>query len=347
VTAIRGPLSALALLCVVLAAERPAEALDLEELLSHGAELEASGQLDDAVAAYGIAVVTNDKAPIPHVRRASVLKQQKKCAEAVTDYEAYARLSPATDRHGPTWDDAMLALASCRRELRASLELRPDRDARCRVDGGAAKDVPSAAGLTLELDAGTHQLQCASDGIPWLRSVTLTQSEHRVLPLAFASPGAIEPPPADDGTRKVIDPSALPPKPAESPPPIPEPRAIELSLGGGFGAARGAFGVAAGVRFGPIGLMVGTGYYPVGAEVTWFAAQGKTGFYLSAGYLRIANTFWGGLTIEAGHEFYGVGGVDVRPIPHLSIRVGVGAGYLTTQQNAGPLTFDAAAFWVP
>lgn len=332
--------------------------MEPDDLIGQGRAFEAEGKLDEAVQAYDAAVQAAPTAPAPLLRRALVRVRQHDCPKALPDLEAFARLSPASGRSGADWDDALLQLAICRRDVRGTVVLTTAQEARCRIDDGAPRAVTVAAGLSLELDPGEHLIDCSASGLVYFRQFVLAPKERLALAAQFEAVGP------DGARRRVVtstpgasgsqeDPGKLtdrqkPVEAHEKPPAQPEPpRFVEFSVGGGFGATRGAAGLSLGLRVANVAVSVGSGFFPLGAELSFLFRPGETSPYVSVGYMRLAPGLLGGGSIELGHEAFAVVGVEVRPFAHLAVRLGAGGAYLSTEHNAGPLTFDAAVFWLP
>lgn len=198
----------------------------------------------------------------------------------------------------------------------------------CRLDEGAPQASDANGIVEFTPAPGEHLLGCRRHlFVPYQERFTVAAGEEHTI----AVPSAPEEPPVAAPRPVVV---------------LPRP-AFEWMIGGGWGPGYGGFGIAAGARVGPIGVLLGSGLLPLAVTGSWSFTPGETGPFVSAGYQRIGRgLFVGGSTVTT-HAAFGSLGFDVRVIPHLSLRIGMGASYGLEAGATGPLAVELAAFYVP
>jgi hypothetical protein len=201
----------------------------------------------------------------------------------------------------------------------------------CRADGGPFLTPSLSGNIVTEVNPGWHVVTCERPGAEPLQERFAVGPGDRKTIVAQYHPKTAAAAPAADVERR---------EPAWQP----VAHAIELQFAGGFSPGLGTFGVGLGGRYDQWGVLVGTGIYPFALSVTRFSNPGRSGFYLSAGYVRISDGLlrqaFANLDLPTGHGVWAGAGLDVRPDQHLSFRLGAGLGYNSTGLASGPLTLD-------
>jgi hypothetical protein len=118
-----------------------------------------------------------------------------------------------------------------------------------------------------------------------------------------------------------------------------------FAIRGGLGAANASAGVSLEFRPTFVGFLIGTGYYTGAAGLTFGSSDNTGGFYVDAVYLH-AHSGLGHASLPGPAVALSLGW-DIRFVPWLSTKLGVGAGHnfnWTTDRVSGPhiLTVDAA-----
>lgn len=129
----------------------------------------------------------------------------------------------------------------------------------------------------------------------------------------------------------------------------PEQRAssVEPMFGAGVGPSLAEVGVAGGVRFGSFSVLAATGLDPLALSATWHVSPGKTGLYVTGGWMLRGNGILRDGVVPTGQAIFGGGGVEVRFQNAFLLRLGAGLRFDTFEGGNGPLTFDLSAFWLP
>jgi hypothetical protein len=208
----------------------------------------------------------------------------------------------------------------------------------CRIEDTPPLTPDSSGVLVAQLPPGKHEVLCERPGFLPFKTVVEGRSGETLSVQATFQARAAPP---------------LAPAVEEKPAPPPPPRAYDLAFSAGFGPSNGLFGVGIGGRVGRWGLSMGSGAYPFGASLLHYFGAGKTGFYLSAGYLRIGRGLVAGGSNASGHELFATAGIDVRLQSKLGVRIGLGGGYKFGWDKAdgvsgqhgdgrGPVVFDFA-----
>lgn len=208
----------------------------------------------------------------------------------------------------------------------------------CQVDGGPFLAPDIAGEIYADVAPGEHVIGCDRDGSAHVEAhVGLGGGDKRIV--------RVKPYP------KAGSPSGAPPVSGPTGPAAPMAAVhrddLEWQLAGGFGPGLGTFGLGLGLRSGPLGVMLGSGLYPFLLSGTYSFKPGETGFYLGGGYVRVGEGLLGGGSTVKGHGLWAGGGIDVRPDPNLSFRIGAGLGYNSTGLSTGPLVFDFNVAYVP
>ncbi len=115
------------------------------------------------------------------------------------------------------------------------------------------------------------------------------------------------------------------PHPHRSPKPAAA-RARQLIVRAGYSPLAGVVGVSVEGKLGPLGLVIGSGAYPLAVGLSISSAAGRGGPYLDV------HALWDGSSLFVTRESsrLGVGatvGWDFRPLPRLSLQAGLGGGY--------------------
>ncbi len=226
----------------------------------------------------------------------------------------------------------------------------------CRVDTGAPVAFDAADRAVARVEPGKHVVDCDRPGSRHMQArLSVSAGEERVVdikPFPATQPAALRaarpepvgvsaPASAVTGSAPGIKRAVAPGEPA------PRARRWELRFALGFGPSLGVFGVGAGGRYGPFELMLGTGLNPFAASGTYYFRPGGSGFYLSAGYVRVGTGLLARARETGGNGFWASGGYDLRAEPHLAFRIGIGGGYNTTGLGTGPFVLDFSAAYVP
>lgn len=183
--------------------------------------------------------------------------------------------------------------------------------------------------------------------------------------------GPVDPPPVETPKPvepKVAPPKVAPPKPVETkavepkaapvddpPPPVPEPEpeplpdaavepppALQIALRAGYSPLAGVVGAGLEARWNAVHLAVGSGAMPLaaGAGVSFAVGPGRA--YAEAHAVWIDSSF---LTerVTPRRAYGATVGYDLRPLPFLSLKLGVGGAYEELAGRPWLLAFDVAA----
>lgn len=156
-------------------------------LVEQGKRLQAEGKAAVAKELYRAALLLDPSDAEAHRLLAGLLYEEGACAEAAAEYRAFVQLAPLRSRRGPSWDEALLRIATCVRSDHATVVLLTSLDARCAVDKGVYQHVLAARPLSIDLAPGEHVLECVRDGHPReTRAVSLAPKETVRVEVAFA-----------------------------------------------------------------------------------------------------------------------------------------------------------------
>lgn len=131
-----------------------------------------------------------------------------------------------------------------------------------------------------------------------------------------------------------------PPEPAAPPEPK-EPLAKQVAVRAGYSPHVGVLGVGAELKLGLVGIALGTGGYPVAGGLSFGRTAGQSGLYVDV------HAVWTGssLFVERARSGLSLGatvGYDLRPLPWLSIKAGLGGAYLLAEKRVA-IVADLAA----
>lgn len=214
----------------------------------------------------------------------------------------------------------------------------PGRGWTCSVDDWGVWKQDAQGALTIAVEPGERRLRCErANTEPFEATVTVAAGERRAVPVEAV---AIRPPPPET-SASVEAPAAQ--EPASELPP-----AWEWGVGAGIAPQYGTLGAGLFGRYGGWGLTLGTGWYVIALTGHYlFSPPGRSGWYLSGGYIRLLPGMFGGSKGIDGHGLHAGGGYEVRVNRTLGFRFGLGLGANSTGTQQGPFTLDLSAIYFP